>query len=68
MLLSNVPQTRAWLAVHALMAYAVAMGQFKMMMWGLQIAAHAVGAEAVIPVDWGPSLLPRIVHQIHSSM
>ena len=64
MLLCNVLPTHAWLAAHAHMACAVAMDQFKTMMWGQQIAAHAVAIEEVIPVAWGLSLLHNIVHLI----
>jgi len=64
-LLCNVLPTHAWLAAHAHMACAVAMEMFKTMMWGPQIAAHAVAIEEVIPVGWGLSLLHNIVHLIH---
>ena len=64
MLLCNVLRTHPWLAAHAHMACAVAMDQFKTMMWGQQIAAHAVAIEEVIPVAWGLSLLHNIVHLI----
>ena len=68
MLLCNVLPTHAWLAAHAHMACAVAMEMFKTMMWGPQIAAHAVAIEEVIPVGWGLSLLHNIVHLIHLEM
>lgn len=49
-LLFSVLLTHAWLAAHAPMACAVEMERLLTMMWGLQIAAHAVEIEEVIPV------------------
>ena len=53
-------RTHAWLAARAHMACAVEMDKLKTMMWGPQIAAHAVATGEVIPAAWGLSLLLNI--------